>query len=146
MTRPSERTRALRWGGEFLNELLAADNIGSDLKVEVASILMHYPSEGQIRDWAASWPEHPFGPWLAPEEVTIKDKADPMNPAVDQASNSLKAFPATPSDRARALRLAGELFTRIRSGPSLNVEQKRSVLYVLRHYPGASDIEFYALI
>lgn len=32
MTMPSERTRALRWGGEFLNELLAADNIGADLK------------------------------------------------------------------------------------------------------------------
>ena len=146
MTIPSERTRALRWGGEFLNELLVVDNIGADLKAEVAAILVHYPSEGQIRDWAASWPEEPFSTWLAPEEELIKERADPMNPSADQAPNLPDIPTGAPSDRASALRLAGMLFARIRSGHNLTAEQKRSVLYVLRHYPSASHIEFYALI
>lgn len=107
---------------------------------------MHYPSEGQISVWAASWPEQPFGPWLAPEEELTKEKADPMNPSVDQAPNLPDIPTGAPSDRARGLRLAGELFARIRIGHNLTAEQARSVLYGLRHYPGASDIEFYALI
>jgi len=146
MTIPSERTRALRWGGEFLNELLVVDNIGADLKAEVAAILVHYPSEGQIRDWAASWPEDSYRPWLAPEDEPIDERANPTISSADQVPDPLNTPITTPTDRARALRLAGELFVRIRTGHNLNAEQKRSIQFILRHYPGEADIEFYGLI
>ena len=69
-----------------------------------------------------------------------------MNPSADQAPNLPDIPTGAPSDRASALRLTGELFARIRSGHNLNVEQKRSILYVLRHYPDRSDIRLEALM
>lgn len=71
MTMPSERTRALRWAGEFLRELQASDKFDPDLKRQIQVILRHYPSTAEIHGEAA----YPSGggpdwvsAWLAPED------------------------------------------------------------------------------
>jgi len=67
---PAERTRALRWAGEFLRKLQTSDRIDPAMKREVQAILRHYPSGAEIqaqaqfdRNAAAI-----YG-WLAPEDL-----------------------------------------------------------------------------
>jgi hypothetical protein len=70
MTMPAERTRALRWAGEFMRELLQSDKIDPAMKREVQVILRHSPSGPEIqaqaqydRNAAAIYL------WLAPEDL-----------------------------------------------------------------------------
>lgn len=69
MTMPSERTRALRWAGEFLNELRESGELSEARRREVTSILRHYPNTRDIEHQARYGNDPRLGfPWLAPEE------------------------------------------------------------------------------
>ena len=81
---PFERTRALRWAGEFLEKL--TDVHGVDLpeaiKREITYILRHYPSASSITNEAkfqslvaahsekGQWHQ----PWLCPEKHPEENK------------------------------------------------------------------------
>lgn len=75
---PFERTRALRWAGEFLEKLNHMDGLAmpEDMKRELSYILRHYPSassiahEAKFQSLVAAHPEkvQRHEPWLAPEE------------------------------------------------------------------------------
>ena len=75
MTMPFERTRALRWAGEFLNELSGVD-LPEHIKRQIPYILRHYPSascienEAKFQSFTAAHPEKSpwHEPWLRPEE------------------------------------------------------------------------------
>ena len=75
MTMPYERTRALRWAGEFLEKLKSVD-LPEDIKREIQYILRHYPSGLEIANEAKlqaligahSADKLRDQPWLSPEE------------------------------------------------------------------------------
>lgn len=75
MTMPSERTRALRWAGEFL-EKLNCMNLPEDIKRDIPYILRHSPGgpdiarEAKLQSLIAAHPEKGprHEPWLRPEE------------------------------------------------------------------------------
>ena len=54
MTMPSERARALRWAGEFLEKLNRIDGVDrpDEIKREISTILRHYPSASSIANEA----------------------------------------------------------------------------------------------
>lgn len=74
MTMPSERTRALRWAGEFLREVMGSpERFSEELRREAKVILRHYPMPSEIKDWAKSEQDRarldPLGwGWLGPED------------------------------------------------------------------------------
>lgn len=75
---PFERTRALRWAGEFLEKLDRMDgpSLPEDIKREISYILRHYPSalsianEAKFQSFAAAYLQkgRRHEPWLRPEE------------------------------------------------------------------------------
>lgn len=75
MTMPSERTRALRWAGEFLDELVGVD-MPEHIKRQTPYILRHYACASSIANEAkfqSLFADHPkrgqwHEPWLRPEE------------------------------------------------------------------------------
>lgn len=78
MTTPSERTRALRWAGEFLREVGSSDGFSEDIKHKVNVILRHYPMQTQLEAWVVSESDkartHTFGAqWLGPECEEMND-------------------------------------------------------------------------
>jgi hypothetical protein len=79
MTMPCERTRALRFAGELLRELLTRDDVPADIKYQARVTLRHYPSAAEIASWA-QLPE--FHNWLERE-----DKYERRCPDVDEAAN-----------------------------------------------------------
>lgn len=68
MTMPSERTRALRWAGEFLAEARRHPGLPVELARQIPGILRHYPSTDDIRHEAKYGSMPGFETWLAPEE------------------------------------------------------------------------------
>ena len=48
MTTPAERTRALRWAGEFIQELVTTGELSEKRKHEALVILRHYPTATEI--------------------------------------------------------------------------------------------------
>ena len=66
MTMPKERTRALKWTGELLQELQMDLSISEELRKKVAVIGRHYPPAADI-DHASKHPEF-LKTWLAPIE------------------------------------------------------------------------------
>jgi hypothetical protein len=69
MTTPDERTRALRWAGEFLFELQgsgAAAALPDHLKRQIPVILRHYPRAFEIAS-EAKLQSHQDLPWLGLE-------------------------------------------------------------------------------
>lgn len=66
---PNERSRALRWAGEFIRDLAAAGVLSDERKREAQGILRHYPSSKEIdaQARAADWEQKIVGPWLSPE-------------------------------------------------------------------------------
>lgn len=78
MTMPSERARALRWAGEFLEKLNRIDGVDrpDEIKREISTILRHYPSassianEAKFQSFAAAHPDKGsrHQPWLGPEQ------------------------------------------------------------------------------
>lgn len=75
MTMPAERTRALRWAGEFLRELQSSEGIDPAVKREILVILRHYPSGAEIRAHAQNDPNAAADAWLAPEDLLLPDSA-----------------------------------------------------------------------
>ena len=48
MTMPDERSRALRFAGEILREMLTRDDVPEDLKRQARVTLRHYPDRLQL--------------------------------------------------------------------------------------------------
>lgn len=71
MTMPCERTRALRWAGEFLREIQKSETATDEQKRTASVILRHYPSNNEIASKAKFSEKMPesfiSGSWLAPE-------------------------------------------------------------------------------
>ena len=51
MTMPDERTRSLRWGFEFLGEMLLDETIEDSLRTTAQRLLLTYPRPDQILEW-----------------------------------------------------------------------------------------------
>lgn len=51
MTMPDERTRSLRWGFEFLGEMLADETIDAGFLAIAQRIRLTYPRPDQILEW-----------------------------------------------------------------------------------------------
>lgn len=77
MTMPHERTRALRFAGETLRDLLTNPDVPASVKQEARVTLRHYPSARDLKDMVRDLHELTLsqcaqsGPgihWLAPEE------------------------------------------------------------------------------
>ena len=66
MTMPRERTRALRWAGEFLIACKGRE-LPEDLARQIPYILRHYPSKEEI-ERKAKLGSAKSDPWLGPEE------------------------------------------------------------------------------
>jgi len=67
MTMPGERTRALRWVGEFLRDCRAHE-LPEDLERRIDAILKDYPSSEAIAYAAQNNGKMSFYQWLLPEE------------------------------------------------------------------------------
>jgi tartrate dehydratase alpha subunit/fumarate hydratase class I-like protein len=70
MTMPDERTRALRWAGEFLFKVQIGGEFSEAIKREAKAILRHYPREHEIKNQArfdAARAKHLGEQWLGPE-------------------------------------------------------------------------------
>lgn len=133
MTTPVERTRAIRFGWEYLNELLAANNITTEQRSRVERILRHYPSPIEIEAWASECTKSTtwFGPQLMPEG------SRPMDPKASCVAVRSEHAPASPIERNQAV-LDAYLFFRIElqmRAKNLTNEQRRQLPYVLRHFP-----------
>lgn len=73
MTTPQERTRALRFAGEVLQELLKRDDVPADLKSQARATLRHYPDRFQLQAMIMAMEHGNDGlgpPWLAPEQAS----------------------------------------------------------------------------
>lgn len=143
MTMPHERTRALRFGWEFLLEFRDSDCLTGEQRVTVENILRHYPSGAEIKQWArecAQSEEHSMflGPDLAPEGE--EPGAQYPFPAI---TDTVARGPTTPKERGHALWLASEFFRFGLAGSkkdNLPEDLKRQLPYVLRHFPDCRDI------
>ncbi len=143
MTMPMERTRALRFGWEFLQELQAADNLTEQQQLAVKRILRHFPSAAEIKTWAASFQATPHDfpvPWLLPEDVETASSGSNSGPETVERGD------ASPGERMQSLLAAFEFFKfeLQGNGANLNVEQRRQLQFVLRHFPRPSQIEAWA--
>lgn len=67
MTTPSERTRALRWAGEFLRDIRANHIVDQALRDQAHGILRHYPDIYEIELLAKINAVDPFISLLSPE-------------------------------------------------------------------------------
>lgn len=100
MTMPDERTRALRFGWEFLLDLRDEPSLTAEQRLSVDEILLHYPSGAEIKQWAQDW-EQDVDPLcglnLAPEPSR----------AVGQTSrvyqDAIERGPTAPQERMRAI-------------------------------------------
>lgn len=74
MTMPDERSRALRFAGEVLREMLTREDVPADLKLQARSTLRHYPTVQQL-DWMvkdmAKSPGLSGQQWLAEEDPPV---------------------------------------------------------------------------
>ena len=67
MTMPTERTRALRWVGEFLRECRERE-LPEDLALQIDAILEDYPSNQSIAYAADDSSKASCSPWMLPED------------------------------------------------------------------------------
>lgn len=71
MTMPDERTRALRWAGEFLRKVQMGDEFSTATKREAQHILRHFPADHEIKLQArldVARAKKIGTLWLAPED------------------------------------------------------------------------------
>lgn len=147
MTLPIERTRAVRWGWEFLWELRSAGELTTGQERSVEQILAHYPTPMEISVWAQSSPagtRHGLGAvrWLEPEPYI----QEPLGGA-SGAPNSLNRPQVTQAQRMQALSTASEFMHRhLRGAPNLTAAQHRARILVCRHFPLAVELEAMARI
>lgn len=74
MTMPEERTRALRFAGEILREMLTRDDVREDLKSQARATLRHYPDRMQLQAMIMAMSQANDGlgpPWLLPETDAV---------------------------------------------------------------------------
>lgn len=83
MTMPNERARALRWAGEFIQDLAASGELSEERKREAQAILRHYPSAAEIRSQSAATKQDFAGPWLAAEQ-DFNDFSSNLNSLIDK--------------------------------------------------------------
>lgn len=144
MTMADERTRALRFGWEFLLEMRDSDCLTVEQRATVEKILRHYPSGLEIRQWALECAQAAdksmfHGPGLAPEEPRTRYPDEP------NFVQSVERGPTTPQQRACALRQAFEFFRfGLIGGANLTEKLRRQIPYVLRHFPDIREIEHWA--
>jgi hypothetical protein len=138
MTMPQERTRALRWGWEFLVELRASEALTPEQRAAVDALLLHYPSRAEIRRWAteAATLGGMFGSMLEPEDAPNDEASVP---------DTIPRKPVSAIDRAAAIIEAEHFFKTLR-GAELPAQLKRQIPYVLRHFPDAFEIQHMELI
>lgn len=70
MTMPDERSRALRFAGEILRDMLTRDDVPEDLKHQAKVTLRHYPDRMQLEAMIMAMAQANDGmgqPWLLPE-------------------------------------------------------------------------------
>ncbi len=80
MTRPHERTRALRWAGDFLHELSQAPGTSPEHRERIELILRHYPSDVTLA-LQARMDAQGGDPFLLPEpEGSPARPADVLDP------------------------------------------------------------------
>ena len=140
MTTPVERTRALRFGWEFLMELRGAANLTDEQRSTIKGILEHYPMGSEIKQWAmdGAFAKRRVGQ-LEPEDP---DTFGIQNPEIP---DTIPRGLTTPEQRARALRTAYEFFRiGLRNADNLTDEQRRQKPYVLRHFPESHEINSWA--
>ena len=100
MTMPHERTRALRWAGEFLREVMQSPDCPPALKHQAYVILRHYPEPHSIAHEARySGLARQGVPWLGPEDPPTTPgardtTAGPAGASPDEASAKLPHEPA----------------------------------------------------
>ena len=73
MTMPDERSRALRFAGEILREMLTRDDVPEDLKRQARVTLRHYPDRMQLEAMIMAMAPANDGlgpPWLLPEQAS----------------------------------------------------------------------------
>lgn len=73
MTTPQERTRALRFAAEILQEMLTRDDVPADLKHQARVTLRHYPDRFQLEAMIMAMAQANDGlgpPWLLPEHAS----------------------------------------------------------------------------
>lgn len=73
MTMPDERSRALRFAGEILREMLTRDDVPEDLKNQARVTLRHYPDRLQLQSMIMAMAQANDGlgpPWLMPEKAS----------------------------------------------------------------------------
>lgn len=76
MTTPSERTRALRWAGEFLAEIKKSPDSSLEMKRQAECILRHYPSAQEIASEAKIGDmQDILSKWLSSEEDGYENSA-----------------------------------------------------------------------
>lgn len=144
MTMADERTRALRFGWEFLLEMRDSHCLSGCQRASVEQILRHYPSGAEIKQWArecaqASDESMFHEPELAPEEPKARFSNEPV------FAQSIERGPTTPQERARALRQAYEFLRFGLSGSAnLTVQLSNQIPYILRHFPNIREIEHWA--
>ncbi len=69
MTMAFERTRALRWAGEFLDEIQKSTDVSPELRSQATAILRHYPNAAEIAMEAKiSSKSDRMLQWLGPED------------------------------------------------------------------------------
>lgn len=125
MTMPAERTRALRWGYEFLVEAATHGGCPGHFRTQAAALLRHYPTPKAIAAEAEANSHDLFGRWLGLEV-----------PAIDQPDDSSNAHDATaPAQRSQALCRAGEFLVAFRCHPDVPEQLQKQVTPILRHYP-----------
>jgi hypothetical protein len=143
MTVPNERTRALRYGWEYLSELRDADNMTKEQRRQIELILRHYPSPAEIKRWALmdSMRVTEQHTWSVCQLAPEKESALSRSPV---SAEPLDRGPTAPSERARALRLAERFITDLESETNLTESQKLQIPYVLRHFPRQHEIAVWA--
>jgi hypothetical protein len=72
MTTPAERTRALRWAGEFLSDVIRNPGLPGRVRTEAKMILRHYPDVSNIKRTAeilkvTATTQTMLEPWLSPD-------------------------------------------------------------------------------
>lgn len=129
-----------RYGWEFLIELHAADNIDGDQKDQIALILRHFPSLVEIKTRALDGvTQNGFGgPKLLPENEPASQE---LASTLDYSGNSSCT---SPSQRAGALRMAGQFFAALERSDNLYEEQLRRIPFILRHFPSKHEIKQWA--
>lgn len=146
MTMPDERTRALRYGWEFLLQMRDEKNLTDEQRTTVEEILRHYPSGAEIMKWAKDCEQAQgrlWGPEMVPETSRSKFVTDqePVFP------DTIDRGPTTPQERTHALLSAYAFFRLGLSGSgnsNLTEQLRRQLPYVLRHFPEPHEIENWA--